>query len=79
MVIPQYNALRDPYLFDFFNSASVTKHLKHTGVLPTKKRFAISRYHQLLTEYDRPSSSLVSRQRKFKSESKVHDNNQKLP
>lgn len=38
VLLPTYNALRDPYLVGFFDNPSVRKHLKVTGVLKKKRK-----------------------------------------
>ena len=46
VLLPAYNALRDPFLIGYFDNPLVKKHLKQTGVIPKKRRFSIkSKYN----------------------------------
>jgi hypothetical protein len=46
MVIPRYDALIDPFLKAFFAPPAQRRHLKATGVLPTKKRFSLANFKE---------------------------------
>ncbi len=37
LLIPEYNALKDPFLNGFFDHPTYKRHLKATGVIPPKK------------------------------------------
>jgi hypothetical protein len=52
MVIPEYNALKDPFLDGFFNNPQLKKHLKSTGVLLRRKGFSLKHYREMLIEND---------------------------
>ena len=41
VLLPQYNALRDPFLVGYFDNPMLKRHLKETGVLKRKKRFSV--------------------------------------
>lgn len=57
MVIPEYNALRDPFLDGFFTNPQLVKHLRSTGVLPKRRGFSLKQYREVLTEIDQPKTS----------------------
>jgi outer membrane receptor for Fe3+-dicitrate len=50
MIIPQYNALYDPFLNEFFNHPSQKRHLKATGAIQTKKRFSLNIFQEKLSK-----------------------------
>ena len=37
-VIPEYDALKDPFLKGYFNNPFILKHLRHTGVVNKKSK-----------------------------------------
>lgn len=41
ILLPEYNALRDPFLTGYFDNPIVRKNLKQTGVIKKKRRFSI--------------------------------------
>ena len=47
MIIPNYNALKDPYLSGFFKLPFYKKHLKDTGILPKKKGLSLKNFKSL--------------------------------
>lgn len=47
MIIPNYNALKDPYLSGFFKLPFYKKHLKDTGILPRKKGLSLKNFKSL--------------------------------
>jgi len=44
MVIPNYNALRDPFLVGFFDQPRYRIHLRKTGALPRKRGTSLRNY-----------------------------------
>ena len=41
VLLPHYNALRDPFLMGYFDNPTLKRHLKETGVVKKKKRFSV--------------------------------------
>lgn len=41
MVIPSYDALKDPFLSGFFQHPQMLTNLKKTGIITRKKRFSL--------------------------------------
>jgi hypothetical protein len=69
MVIPEYNALRDPFLAGFFEHPHKQKHLRYTGALPKRRKFSIKTYREVLTDTDKPlPADETFRKRQTKSE-----------
>jgi len=51
VLLPAYNALRDPFLVGYFDNPLVKKHLKQTGVIKKKRRFSIkTKYNHNIAE-----------------------------
>lgn len=44
MIIPEYNALRDPFLNGFFEHPNIIRHLKSTGVVPKRRKLSLKTY-----------------------------------
>jgi hypothetical protein len=68
MVIPNYDALRDPFLVGYFQHPYILSNLKKTGIITRKKRFSLQKYKDIVTD---PkiihSAEKFSRHRKAKS------------
>jgi hypothetical protein len=41
ILLPEYNALKDPYLAGYFDNPAIKKHLKETGVVRKKKKYVL--------------------------------------
>lgn len=67
MVIPRYDALADPFLKAFFDPPAQKRHLKVTGVIPSKKRFSLARVKERLNNTPPPSP----RKRRAKSQAQA--------
>lgn len=50
MVIPQYNALRDPFLSGFFQHQQIRTNLRRTGVITKKRVFSLQKYKEMVTD-----------------------------
>ena len=82
MLLPSYNALKDPYLIGYFDNPGLKKHLKETGVIRKKRRKSVSSQQaKTKTEEMTPSADRVLKRRKeSKSRAKsVHHKETKLP
>ena len=50
MVIPKYNALRDPFLVGFFEQPSLKNNLRRTGVITRKRGLSLRNYNELIKD-----------------------------
>jgi Na+-transporting NADH:ubiquinone oxidoreductase subunit NqrC len=58
VLLPSYNALRDPFLSGYFDNPQVKRHLRETGVIKKKRRLSVkigrgspeTKSHHALTE-----------------------------
>lgn len=71
MSIPQYDALKDPYLEGFFNHQFYKKHFRKTGIIAKKKSLSLKKYqvpyeldHKLQDSHPNSSHSHTKRMKK---------------
>jgi hypothetical protein len=41
VLLPSYNALKDPFLIGYFDNPTLKRHLKETGVIKRKRRHSV--------------------------------------
>jgi len=71
LVIPQYNALRDPFLDGYFANPQIKRNLRETGVIVKKRRFSLKPFRDILTqEGQRERNKSSSNKKRSKSQSK---------
>jgi hypothetical protein len=71
MVIPSYNAIKDPYLNGYFQHPGIVNNLRKTGIIHRKKQFSLQKYKDVVTDPKLlHSAELVTNHRKSKSETK---------
>ena len=44
MIMPNYNALRDPFLVGFFDHPHCKRHLRKTGIISRKRGLSLKNY-----------------------------------
>jgi hypothetical protein len=81
VLLPSYNALKDPFLIGFFENPIVKKTLKETGVLRKKRRMSVKPFkNAFMGEADFPLSGRKTSDRPKSLSKSVNLNNQvRLP
>ena len=73
MVIPSYNALKDPFLSGFFEHPGMRINLRKTGIIVRKKRFLLQKYQEAVSDPKLLQSAEKMAHKRAKSETKKKD------